>query len=117
MPALTAFDPAVFFGPNGPLAAQMYGYEQRPSQVEMAAGVRQAILEHKHALIEAPTGTGKSIAYLVPAILSGKTVVVSTANKSLQSQLFQKDIPFCARCWAARFAPSSSRGAATMSAT
>ena len=72
----------------------MYGYEQRPSQVEMAAGVRQAILEHKHALIEAPTGTGKSIAYLVPAILSGKTVVVSTANKSLQSQLFQKDIPF-----------------------
>ena len=94
MPALAAFDPAVFFGPNGPLAAQMYGYEQRPSQVEMAAGVRQAILEHKHALIEAPTGTGKSVAYLVPAILSGKTVVVSTANKSLQSQLFQKDIPF-----------------------
>ncbi|MFN8467586.1 MAG: ATP-dependent DNA helicase [Caldilineaceae bacterium] len=94
MPTLAAFDPAVFFGPNGPLAAQMYGYEQRPSQVEMAAGVRQAILEHKHALIEAPTGTGKSVAYLVPAILSGKTVVVSTANKSLQSQLFQKDIPF-----------------------
>ena len=94
MPALAAFDAPTFFGPSGPLAAQMYGYEQRPSQVEMAAGVRQAILEHKHALIEAPTGTGKSIAYLVPAILSGKTVVVSTANKSLQSQLFQKDIPF-----------------------
>ena len=94
MPVLAAFDPAAFFGPNGPLAAQMYGYEQRPSQVEMAGGVRQAILDHKHALIEAPTGTGKSVAYLVPAILSGKTVVVSTANKSLQSQLFQKDIPF-----------------------
>jgi ATP-dependent DNA helicase DinG len=94
MPALADFDPAEFFGLNGPLATQMYGYEQRPSQVEMAAGVRQAMLQHKHALIEAPTGTGKSIAYLVPAILSGKTVVVSTANKSLQSQLYQKDIPF-----------------------
>jgi ATP-dependent DNA helicase DinG len=94
MPALAAFDAAVFFGPNGPLASQLYGYEQRPSQVQMAAAVQQAILEHKHALIEAPTGTGKSIAYLAPAILSGKTVVVSTANKSLQSQLLQKDIPF-----------------------
>jgi len=94
MPALAAFDAAAFFGPNGPLAGQMYGYEQRPSQIEMAAAVQGAILQHKHALIEAPTGTGKSIAYLVPAILSGKTVVVSTANKSLQSQLLQKDIPF-----------------------
>jgi ATP-dependent DNA helicase DinG len=94
MPALAAFDPALFFGAQGPMAAQMVGYEQRPSQVEMAAAVRAAILEHKHALIEAPTGTGKSVAYLVPAILSGKTVVVSTANKSLQSQLLQKDIPF-----------------------
>ncbi len=94
MPALAAFAAEAFFGPSGPLAGQMYGYEQRPSQVAMAAAVQQAILEHKHALIEAPTGTGKSIAYLVPAILSGKTVVVSTANKSLQSQLLQKDIPF-----------------------
>jgi ATP-dependent DNA helicase DinG len=94
MPGLASFDAQAFFGPDGPLARQMYGYEQRPSQVEMAAGVREAILAHQHALIEAPTGTGKSVAYLVPAILSGKTVVVSTANKSLQSQLFQKDIPF-----------------------
>lgn len=94
MLGLVAFDAPAFFGPGGPLARQLYGYEQRPSQVEMASAVQQAILEHKHALIEAPTGTGKSIAYLVPAILSGKTVVVSTANKSLQSQLLQKDIPF-----------------------
>jgi len=94
MPALAAFDASSFFGPAGPLAEQLYGYEQRPSQVEMAAAVKQAILAHEHALIEAPTGTGKSIAYLAPAILSGKTVVVSTANKALQSQLFQKDIPF-----------------------
>lgn len=94
MPALAAFDAAAFFGPNGPLAAGLYGYEQRPSQVEMASAVQEAILTHQHALIEAPTGTGKSIAYLAPAILSGKTVVISTANKSLQSQLYQKDLPF-----------------------
>lgn len=94
MAALVAFDAPTFFGAGGPLAAHLYGYEQRQSQVEMAAAVQQAILTHQHALIEAPTGTGKSIAYLAPAILSGKTVVVSTANKSLQSQLMQKDIPF-----------------------
>lgn len=85
---------AQFFGAGGPIAAQLPGYELRSSQLEMAEGIRQALLEGRHALIEAPTGTGKSIAYLVPAILSGKTVVVATANKSLQSQLFQKDIPF-----------------------
>jgi ATP-dependent DNA helicase DinG len=65
----------------------------------MAEAVKRAILARQHALIEAPTGTGKSIAYLAPAILSGKTVVVSTANKSLQSQLCRRKSPFCARCW------------------
>lgn len=82
------------FGASGPIAALLEGYEFRHSQWQMAMEVRAAILDHKHALIEAPTGTGKSIAYLIPAILSGKTVVVATANKSLQSQLFNKDIPF-----------------------
>ncbi|MFN8440759.1 MAG: ATP-dependent DNA helicase [Caldilineaceae bacterium] len=85
---------ADFFGSSGPLAKLLAGYELRPSQLEMAEATKRAILEGRHALIEAPTGTGKSIAYLVPAILSGKTVIVATANKSLQSQLFQKDIPF-----------------------
>lgn len=83
-----------FFGNSGPLAQQLEGYELRPSQVEMAETVKKALLEQRHALLEAPTGTGKSIAYLVPAILSGKTVVIATANKSLQSQLYLKDIPF-----------------------
>ncbi|MCB0060503.1 MAG: ATP-dependent DNA helicase [Caldilineaceae bacterium] len=87
-------DLAVFFGASGPLAAELSGYELRPSQLAMAEAIKRAILSKKHALVEAPTGTGKSIAYLVPAILSGKTVVVATANKSLQSQLFFKDIPF-----------------------
>jgi ATP-dependent DNA helicase DinG len=91
---LESYNLTEFFGPNGALAAQLYGYETRPSQIEMAEAVKRAILGGQHALIEAPTGTGKSIAYLAPAILSGQTVVVSTANKSLQSQLFQKDLPF-----------------------
>ncbi|RIK34725.1 MAG: hypothetical protein DCC55_32515 [Chloroflexi bacterium] len=94
---LTTIDLAHFFGGDGPLAHQLEGYELRPSQVAMAEAVKQAILREQHALIEAPTGTGKSIAYLVPAILSGKTVIVATANKSLQSQLFYKDIPFLRR--------------------
>lgn len=87
-------DLSAFFGSDGPLAAALPGYELRPTQLAMAEAVKRAILEREHALIEAPTGTGKSIAYLVPALLSGQTVVVATANKSLQSQLFSKDIPF-----------------------
>lgn len=87
-------DLAEFFGPNGPLSQVLDGYELRPSQLEMAQAVKRALLDPSVALIEAPTGTGKSIAYLLPAILSGKTVVVATANKSLQNQLYSKDIPF-----------------------
>lgn len=94
MGELLACNLVKFFGAEGPLAQQLAGYELRPSQLEMAEAIKQALLDQKHALIEAPTGTGKSIAYLVPALLSGKTVVVATANKSLQSQLFHKDIPF-----------------------
>lgn len=94
MGELLAYDLSKFFGSHGSLAQHLPGYELRPSQLQMAEAVQRAILEKRHALIEAPTGTGKSIAYLVPALLSGKTVVVATANKSLQSQLFYKDIPF-----------------------
>lgn len=82
------------FGADGPLAQELEGYELRPSQLEMAEAIKRALIAEGGALIEAPTGTGKSIAYLIPAILSGKTVVVATANKSLQSQLYHKDIPF-----------------------
>jgi ATP-dependent DNA helicase DinG len=94
MAELAQSDLAHLLGPNGPLAAHLDGYELRPSQLEMAQAVKRAFLGHEHAVVEAPTGTGKSIAYLLPAILAGRTVVVSTANKSLQSQLFQKEIPF-----------------------
>jgi len=87
-------DLAQLFGVDGPLARHLEGYELRPTQLEMAEAVKRALLAERHALIEAPTGTGKSIAYLIPALLSGKTVVIATANKSLQSQLYDKDIPF-----------------------
>ncbi len=91
---LALTDLADFFSSTGPLSEVLDGYELRPSQLEMAQAVKRTLLNPSVALIEAPTGTGKSIAYLLPAILSGKTVVVATANKSLQNQLYTKDIPF-----------------------
>ncbi len=94
MPELAKADLSQFFGPAGAVSRHLPTYEQRPSQVAMAEAVKAALLAQCHAVIEAPTGTGKSIAYLAPALLAGKTVVVATANKSLQSQLYQKDIPF-----------------------
>lgn len=82
------------FGPGGVLEKCHPGYEFRAAQLEMAEMVDKAFARHQHALIEAGTGTGKTLAYLVPAIRSGRRVVISTATKSLQEQLFEKDIPF-----------------------
>jgi len=83
-----------FFSRNGPLAAAHPNYEFRPGQLEMALAVEQALDEKRHQIVEAGTGTGKTLAYLVPALLSGKRVVISTGTKNLQEQLFYKDIPF-----------------------
>jgi ATP-dependent DNA helicase DinG len=85
---------AQIFGPGGMLEKCHPGYEYRRSQLEMAELVDAAFREKRHALVEAGTGTGKTLAYLIPAIRSGRRVVVSTATKSLQEQLFSKDIPF-----------------------
>lgn len=82
------------FGPGGMLEKCHPGYEFRAAQLEMAEMVDEAFARHQHALIEAGTGTGKTLAYLVPAIRSGRRVVISTATKSLQEQHFEKDIPF-----------------------
>jgi len=83
------------FGPGGFLEKSMFGgYEHRPAQLEMAEVVDDAFAKHHHAIVEAGTGTGKTLAYLLPAICSGRRVVISTATKSLQEQLYQKDIPF-----------------------
>ncbi|MFN0101592.1 MAG: ATP-dependent DNA helicase [Bryobacteraceae bacterium] len=83
-----------FFAPHGALSEWHPNYEFRPGQLEMAEAVESAIGDRKHLLVEAGTGTGKSLAYLVPAILSGKRVIVSTGTKNLQEQLFFKDVPF-----------------------
>jgi ATP-dependent DNA helicase DinG len=94
-PDLTQPTIAEIFGPGGALEKCMpEGYEHRPSQLEMAEMVEAAFREKRHAIVEAGTGTGKTLAYLIPAIRSGRTVVISTATKSLQEQLFEKDIPF-----------------------
>lgn len=82
------------FGPDGLLAQNHPDYEYRPGQVVMAEAVARALSERRHLLVEAATGIGKTLAYLVPAIASGRRVIVSTGTKNLQEQLFFKDIPF-----------------------
>ncbi|MFP6685397.1 MAG: ATP-dependent DNA helicase, partial [Polyangiaceae bacterium] len=84
-------------GPQGPFATGLPSYEERPGQVAMAQGVERALDEDGILLCEAGTGTGKTLAYLVPAILSGRRIVVSTASKALQEQIFFKDIPLVER--------------------
>src|ERR1700690_1937885 len=85
---------AHIFGDGGLLAKRHQTFEFRRGQLEMAEIVEEAFAKHQHALIEAGTGTGKTLAYLLPAIRSGRRVVISTATKSLQEQLYHKDIPF-----------------------
>ncbi|MFM1751357.1 MAG: hypothetical protein RL119_319 [Actinomycetota bacterium] len=75
--------------------------ETRPGQREMAEAVEEAIAESKHLVVQAGTGTGKTLAYLVPAILAGKRTIIATATKALQDQLAQKDLPFLETQWAA----------------
>ncbi len=83
------------FGPGGLLERCMIGgYEHRRAQLLMAELVQDAFETRHHVVVEAGTGTGKTLAYLLPAICSGRRVVISTATKSLQEQLYQKDIPF-----------------------
>jgi ATP-dependent DNA helicase DinG len=88
-----AVDLARIFGPEGPLARELPAYHFREQQLAMADAVARAIDERGQLLAEAGTGTGKTFAYLVPALLSGGKVVVSTGTKTLQDQLFQRDLP------------------------
>src|SRR5919206_4257633 len=86
------------FGPEGLIARAHPEYEYRPGQIEMARAVMRAFEEKRHLIVEAGTGTGKTLAYLVPAVaaaLGGNgRVIVSTGTKNLQEQLMEKDIPF-----------------------
>ncbi|WP_374344008.1 ATP-dependent DNA helicase [Azonexus sp.] len=81
------------FSPDGPLAQGIAGYRVRAQQVEMAERIAAAIHKHEVFIAEAGTGTGKTFAYLVPALRSGGKVIVSTGTKTLQDQLFNKDLP------------------------
>lgn len=76
------------------LAGTHPAYEFRRGQLQMAQAVEQALEEKRHLIVEAGTGTGKTLAYLLPVIRSGKRVIISTGTKNLQEQLFYKDIPF-----------------------
>lgn len=82
------------FGPRGWLARSHPHYEYRPGQLEMAESVESALESRHHLIAEAGTGTGKTLAYLVPILRSGRRVVISTGTKNLQEQVFFKDIPF-----------------------
>ncbi len=85
--------PSDVLGPGGRLAAAFPGYEHRPGQLEMSARIARAIDEDERLLVEAGTGTGKTLAYLVPAILSGRKIVISTATKNLQEQIAGVELP------------------------
>ncbi len=85
------------FSPGGILDRRLPGYEFRPSQLKMAEAVLDALRFQGHLCVEAGTGTGKTLAYLIPALFSQRRVVVSTATKNLQEQIFFKDVPFIQR--------------------
>jgi ATP-dependent DNA helicase DinG len=85
---------AAMLGPDGEIARAHPNYEHRPGQIQMAQAVVRAIENRHHLCVEAGTGTGKTLAYLLPAIYSAKRVIISTGTKNLQEQVFFKDVPF-----------------------
>ena len=84
---------AELFSSNGLLAESIAGFSERRQQLEMALAIEAAIKDNKQLVAEAGTGTGKTFAYLVPALLSGGKVIISTGTKTLQDQLFNRDLP------------------------
>ena len=102
------------FGKNGIIAKYHKDYEYRVGQIKMAEAVLRAFEEKKHLIVEAGTGTGKTMAYLVPAIAAAigqkKRVIISTGTKNLQEQLMEKDIPFLQKVLPKKFSASSMKG-------
>ncbi|HEX4377956.1 MAG TPA: ATP-dependent DNA helicase [Steroidobacteraceae bacterium] len=88
---MTDFDRIL--GAHGPVAETLPGFKPRPAQQQMAARIYDALQSREHLLVEAGTGTGKTYAYLIPVLLSGKRVVISTGTRTLQDQLFHRDLP------------------------
>ncbi|MBK9315336.1 MAG: ATP-dependent DNA helicase [Acidobacteria bacterium] len=91
------------FGPDGLIAGHHPDYEYRPGQVAMAEAVAEALQKRQHLLAEAGTGIGKTMAYLVPAIATGRRIIISTGTKNLQEQLYYKDIPFLQKVLPGKF--------------
>jgi ATP-dependent DNA helicase DinG len=102
------------FGRGGLIERAHPDYEYRPGQIEMAGAVLRAFEERRHLVVEAGTGTGKTLAYLVPAIAAatarGSRVIVSTGTKNLQEQLMEKDIPFLQRVLPKKFTAAYMKG-------
>jgi ATP-dependent DNA helicase DinG len=102
------------FGPDGLIANAHPDYEHRPGQIDMANAVMRAFQEKRHLIVEAGTGTGKTLAYLVPAVaaaLGGNgRVIISTGTKNLQEQLMEKDIPFLQNILPKNFQASYMKG-------
>jgi ATP-dependent DNA helicase DinG len=102
------------FGPDGLIARAHPEYEYRPGQIQMAEAVLRAFEEKRHLIVEAGTGTGKTLAYLVPAIAAatarGTRVIISTGTKNLQEQLMAKDIPFLQQVLPRKFTAAYMKG-------
>jgi ATP-dependent DNA helicase DinG len=105
-----SFDMQDIFGAHGLLAQALPNYEERPQQVAMSQRIWEALQARQTLLVEAGTGTGKTLAYLIPAILSGLKVVVSTGTKNLQEQIFSKDIPFLHQVLPRQFSAAYMKG-------
>jgi len=104
------YDMQEILGPRGLLAQAMEVYEYRPQQVEMAEAICKVLRNGDNLVVEAGPGTGKTFAYLVPALYSGTRVVVSTGTKNLQDQIFHKDVPFLKRVLPLRFKVAYMKG-------
>src|ERR671915_1717495 len=102
------------FGPQGLISQAHPEYEYRPGQVEMARAVMRAFEQRRHLIVEAGTGTGKTLAYLVPAVAAaaarGERVIISTGTKNLQEQLMEKDIPFLQSVLPRKFSAAYMKG-------
>ena len=102
------------FGPSGLISQFHENYEYREGQVRMANAIAVAFEEKKHLIVEAGTGTGKTLAYLVPAIAASikhnRRIIISTGTKNLQEQLMEKDIPFLQKILPTKFTASYMKG-------
>ena len=104
------------FGPDGLVSKSHENYEHRDGQIKMAEAIARVIRDKRHLIVEAGTGTGKTLAYLVPAITAAiqnkKRIVISTGTKNLQEQLMEKDVPFLQQIMPKEFSAAYMKGRA-----